>query len=148
MVNLGACSCFHFIYKKSSTKTPFETIFEQYQEVFIETKCKVSTLFYPITKKKHQNPLIWGQNWRRTGMNIMKQWFPPIFAPSPNDCDPWPSRQVSPSHHRPSINWQSLDGRLKHIESRIVIAITRNQILTSKFECFWRYFDILLTLNY
>ena len=56
-----------------------------------------------------QHTLNWGQNWRCTRMNIMKQWFPPIFAPSPNDCDPWPSRQLSPQSssgiNQTAITW-------------------------------------------
>ena len=51
----------------------------------------------------------------------MNEWiflgsdFPPKSAPQPNDCDPCTKLRLG--HHRPSINRQSLDGQLKHIES-------------------------------
>ena len=80
--------------------------------------------------------------WTEAKIGGVREWilwssdFPRYLLPHQMIVTPDQVGSWAPSHHRPSIKRQSLDGQLKHIETLIVIAITRNQILTSKFEYF------------
>ena len=99
-------------------------------------------------QEKHQDTLTWGQNWRWAGMNIMKQWFRPIFAPSPNDCDPWPSRQLSPQSssaiNQTAITWWPTQ---TYWESDCYCHHTQPSFDIQFWILFWVIFDILSTFN-
>ena len=76
---------------------------------------------------------------------------PQNLLPNQMIVTPAPSRQLRLGHHRPSINRQSLDGQLKHIESGwesdCYCHRTQPNILTSKFEyCEWIKLNISLNI--